>query len=161
MGDHKTLFIPPPSRIHRGSAIGMKGDFKSFPQGTIPHVKVMGFIYFIAVVLALAPFIFFGIGERSNIFSQAALNFFNPDELFKVLKENIAVPVPVGKKVDLAPVEDLFKNQVNITPQLNEKLGEGTSIDFVDFFKRLLKILTAFLDALTSFFETFSRLMGS
>lgn len=119
------------------------------------------FIYFIAMMLALAPFIFLGIGERSNIFSQAALDFFNPDQLFKILKENIAVPVPVGKKLDLAPVEDLLKNQVNIPPQLNEKLGEGTSIDFVEFFKRLLKILTAFLGALTSFFETFSRLMGN
>lgn len=119
------------------------------------------FIYFIAMMLALAPFIFFGIGERPNIFSQASLDFFNPDQLFKVLKENIVVPVPGDKKGDLAPIEDLFKNKVNAPPQpINEKLEEGTSIDFVGF-RRLLKILTAFLGAITSFFETFSRLMGN
>ena len=37
-------FIPPPSRIPCGFAAGMNGDFKSFPQDSIPCGKVGGFI---------------------------------------------------------------------------------------------------------------------
>jgi len=37
-------FIPPPSRIPHGSAMGMKGGFKSFRRGTMPRGKVGGFI---------------------------------------------------------------------------------------------------------------------
>ncbi len=37
-------FIPPPSKIPRSLVAGMNGDFKSFPQDSMPREKVGGFI---------------------------------------------------------------------------------------------------------------------
>lgn len=122
-------------------------------------------MYLFAVLLALGPLVWWGGGEVGVLPHQqlaaTAGDFLRPEEIFRMLRENMTIPIPFGQEIEIKPPQEAVQE---ISPQLkgfNKEVREEVGIDFAKLTSWFARVLRYIFDGVINIFEGLSQALGS
>lgn len=117
--------------------------------------------YFLAVMLALSPFVAFGVVEERKEFAATVGELLNPDTWFKALKENITIPISKDQEVKIPTPEEALKEASPQLQEVNKGVREEVGIDFAKFIGWFAKVLKVFFQIIVNLLEQVSQALKS
>lgn len=123
--------------------------------------KELYITYLLAVVLALSPFVAFGVAEDKKEFAATVGELLNPDAWFKALKENITIPISKDQEVKIPTPEEALKEASPQLQEVNRGVKEEIGIDFAKFIGWFAKVLKVFFQIIVNLLEQVSEALKS
>lgn len=123
--------------------------------------KELYITYFLAVALALSPFVAFGVTDSRPEFAATVGELLNPDTWFKALKENITIPISKDQEVKIPTPEEALKEASPQLQEVNKGVREEVGIDFAKFIGWFAKVLKVFFQIIVSLLEQVSNALKS
>lgn len=123
--------------------------------------KELYITYLLAVVLALSPFVAFGVAEDKKEFAATVGELLNPDAWFKALKENITIPISKDQEVKIPTPEEALKEASPQLQEVNRGVKEEVGIDFAKFIGWFAKVLKVFFQIIVNLLEQVSEALKS
>lgn len=117
--------------------------------------------YFLAMMLALAPFISFGVGDTTKGFATTVGDLLNPDTWFKALKENITIPISKDQEVKVPTPEQALKEASPKLQEVNKGVKEQTGVDLAKFIGWSAGVLKVFFQVIVNMLEQVSNALKS
>ncbi len=118
-------------------------------------------VYFLSVMLTLAPFLSLGFADTKSGFAITAGELLNPDKWFEILKENITIPISKDQEVKIPNPEEALKESSPKLQEINKGVKEEVGIDFAKFFGWIAKVLKAFFQVIINLLEALSKAFGA
>lgn len=120
--------------------------------------KNLVMVYFLAVIIATAPLIGYGLASSAEkefaAASASGADFFSPQTWFKILQQNITIPTfeeePENPSSTIAGGISMFGPQLK---EINEKIKNKTGIDFIKFFTLISEIIISLLQKISDLFS--------
>lgn len=123
--------------------------------------KELYITYLLAVMLALSPFVAFGVAEERKEFAATVGELLNPDTWFKALKENITIPISKDQEVKIPTPEEALKEASPQLQEVNKGVREEVGIDFAKFIGWFAKVLKVFFQIIVDLLEQVSNALKS
>ncbi len=118
-------------------------------------------VYLFAVMLALAPFVSFGVIDTRKNFASTVGELLNPDTWFKALKENITIPISKDQEVKIPTPEEALKEASPKLQEVNREVREEVGIDFAKFIGWFAKVLKVFFQIIVNVLEQVANALKS
>ncbi len=117
--------------------------------------------YFLAMMLALTPFVSFGVGDARKELATTVGDLLNPDTWFKALKENITIPISKDQQVKVPTPEQALKDASPKLQEVNKGVKDETGIDFAKFIGWFARVLKVFFQIIVNLLEQVSESLKS